>query len=395
MAETQDPQTPLSSAGLSSEELVSLLAVSGCGVAGALHHVLLHIRSYQELLAEDVRDRPSALRNLEAMGQALESGQRWLKSFEAGVQGASGELEELDLCVLLRGIRDRQKAILESGNSIALAEPRHCADCMVRGDAFQLQELFMKLFGLGFARHTALRLEISISSEGMRECGIHLGEDVVRVTICAEECKWNVDAQVPFLDALVGTESSLAPVPGSEQDWLDTYGVARNHGGELLLQMGETGVEGFSVVLPMATARGEMRAPQNLESEKLRGSETILLVDDEDAIWDVVMDMLQGLGYSVILAGNGREAVETYSANMGMIDVVLLDMIMPEMSGYEAFHLLQKIDPDVKVLLSSGYVSQTDAQELLDAGALGFMKKPYRMRDLALRLREVLDSSVP
>jgi CheY-like chemotaxis protein len=132
-----------------------------------------------------------------------------------------------------------------------------------------------------------------------------------------------------------------------------------------------------------------MQAPHNLEDKDLYGKETILLVDDEDMIWDVIIDMLQELGYTVILAANGREAIEIYRANPGQIDLVLLDMVMPEMDGYAAFFELKKIDPKVRVLLSSGYVSEEEARSVLDAGAAGFLRKPYRMVDLARRVRSI------
>jgi len=117
---------------------------------------------------------------------------------------------------------------------------------------------------------------------------------------------------------------------------------------------------------------------------------TILVVDDEDMIWDVVMEMLLGLGYNVLLAGDGKEALEMYSANPGQIDLVVLDMLMPNMGGEEAFYLLKEIDPDVKVLISSVYVSQEEIQNVMDAGAVGFLRKPYRMVDLARKIHELL-----
>jgi DNA-binding response OmpR family regulator len=97
------------------------------------------------------------------------------------------------------------------------------------------------------------------------------------------------------------------------------------------------------------------------------------------------------LGYSVILAGNGREAVEIYRENPGLIDLVMLDMVMPEMDGHKAFFHLREIDANACVLLSSGYVSEEEAKDVLDAGAVGFLQKPYRMVDLARRIRIILD----
>ena len=93
-------------------------------------------------------------------------------------------------------------------------------------------------------------------------------------------------------------------------------------------------------------------------AEKLPGGhETILLVDDQETVWDFLIEALQNLGYSVILAENGLDAVEICRENPGQIDLVLLDMIMPKMGGHSTFYRIRELDPNIKVLLSSGYVA--------------------------------------
>ena len=122
------------------------------------------------------------------------------------------------------------------------------------------------------------------------------------------------------------------------------------------------------------------------------GSETILLVDDNEAVWDVLIESLQELGYSVILAENGLDTVEIYKNNPDEIDLVILDMIMPKQGGHSTFFELKAIDPDVKVLLISGYVSEEEVDDLLKKGAKGFLPKPCRIGVLAKELRRIFDS---
>ncbi len=126
-------------------------------------------------------------------------------------------------------------------------------------------------------------------------------------------------------------------------------------------------------------------------SELPHGTETILIVDDHESIWDFLIEALQNLGYSVILAENGLDAVEIYRENPKQIDLVLLDMIMPELNGYEAFKQIREIDPEAKVLLSSGFVGGEEVQELLDNGAKGFLAKPHRIPAIAAEIRRILD----
>lgn len=124
------------------------------------------------------------------------------------------------------------------------------------------------------------------------------------------------------------------------------------------------------------------------------GTETILIVDDHETIWDFLIEALQELGYSVLLAENGLDAVEIYRENPGMVDLVLLDMIMPKCGGHQAFYQIRECDPQAKILLSSGYVSENEVQDLLRQGACGFLSKPHRIAVVAQAIRSALDGEI-
>lgn len=121
------------------------------------------------------------------------------------------------------------------------------------------------------------------------------------------------------------------------------------------------------------------------------GNETILIVDDHETIWDFLIEALQSLGYSVLLAENGLDAAEIYEANPEAVDMVLLDMIMPKAGGHETFYRIREIDPEAKILLSSGFVSEEEVQYLLKEGACGFLAKPHRLPVVIRAIRDVLD----
>ena len=122
------------------------------------------------------------------------------------------------------------------------------------------------------------------------------------------------------------------------------------------------------------------------------GSETILIVDDHETIWDFLIEALQQLGYSVLLAENGLDAVEIYEANPKEIDLVLLDMIMPKAGGHQTFYKIRSLDPDAKILLSRGFVSEAEVHDLLQQGACGVLPKPHRLPAVARAIRQVLDT---
>ncbi len=120
------------------------------------------------------------------------------------------------------------------------------------------------------------------------------------------------------------------------------------------------------------------------------GRGVILLADDEKVIRFTGKVILNDLGYDVITAVNGRDALELYKLNTDSIDLVILDMIMPEMNGHDCFFQLKKINPEVKILLSSGFSKEQDLQDLLDNGLNGVVKKPYHTSELSRKIAEVL-----
>ncbi len=115
-------------------------------------------------------------------------------------------------------------------------------------------------------------------------------------------------------------------------------------------------------------------------------------MDDEKHVLDVGEKMLKMLGYKVLIAGGGKEAIEIFKSKWDHIDLVILDLIMPHQSGEETFDLLLEIDPKVKVLLSSGYSLNGQAVKIMKKGCKGFIQKPFSIKELSLKLREILDS---
>jgi len=120
------------------------------------------------------------------------------------------------------------------------------------------------------------------------------------------------------------------------------------------------------------------------------GDATVLLVDDEAMIVEVGREMLGRLGYKVLTAGSGRAALEIYRREKAAIDLVILDMIMPEMGGGETFDRLHKFDPQVRVILSSGYSINGQATEILNRGCSGFIQKPFNLQSLSQKVSSVL-----
>jgi CheY-like chemotaxis protein len=118
------------------------------------------------------------------------------------------------------------------------------------------------------------------------------------------------------------------------------------------------------------------------------GKKTILIVDDEEMILKVGKKMLEKMSHNVFAASSGKEAIKIFKAEKHRIDLVVLDMIMPEMGGKETFERIREIDPDVKILISSGYSLGENTAEILERGGSGFIQKPFTMMELAQKIRD-------
>jgi two-component system cell cycle sensor histidine kinase/response regulator CckA len=167
------------------------------------------------------------------------------------------------------------------------------------------------------------------------------------------------------------------------------YGIIKEHSGAIEVES-EPG-QGTIVSLYFPASVKEILKETAGPKEIVKGMETILLVDDEEAVLDVCKELLISMGYSVLSAGNGKEALSIYETNKNGIDLVMLDMIMPGFSGGDTYDALKLINPQVKVMLSTGYSISEQAKKIMGKGCQALIQKPFRLDDLSQKVREVLE----
>jgi PAS domain S-box-containing protein len=167
------------------------------------------------------------------------------------------------------------------------------------------------------------------------------------------------------------------------------YGIIKSHGGYINVYSEQEKGTVFTIYLP-ASQKEVTIEKEAAPAPIIKGSGTILLIDDEKMIIDVGIELLEELGYSVQSAMSGQEAIDVFKTDREKIDLVIMDMIMPEMGGGETFDRLKEIDPDVKVLLSSGYSINGQATKILRRGCDGFIQKPFNMNQLAEKVQQIL-----
>lgn len=169
------------------------------------------------------------------------------------------------------------------------------------------------------------------------------------------------------------------------------YGIIKNHSGFINVYSEKGQGSTFNIYLPVSTQDKKDKYPAVEPAISISaGKETILLVDDEDMILDVASEMLKALGYRIITAQNGSAAVNLYKQKKEHIDLVIIDMVMPDMNGGEVFDEIKKINPHSKILLSSGYSLNGQAGRIMERGCDGFIQKPFTMSDISRQLRKIL-----
>jgi PAS domain S-box-containing protein len=200
--------------------------------------------------------------------------------------------------------------------------------------------------------------------------------------ISVQDTGYGMDAEIlssvfePFFttkDVGKGTGLGLAMV----------YATIKDHGGCITVDSEPGRGSTFRVLLPLSNDVEETEASPCQDDEVARGSGVVLVIDDEEVIREMAVDALAFLGYDVLTAENGKAAIEVFSQQAHRIDLVVLDALMPEISGLDTFRKLKEIQPDVHVLVSSGYIVDLDGSEFHREGVRGFIQKPYRLNQFA------------
>ena len=170
------------------------------------------------------------------------------------------------------------------------------------------------------------------------------------------------------------------------------YGIIKQHNGTIEVESKKGKGTGFYIYLP---ATEKPVPPKKLSPQDIiKGQETLLFVDDEQMVLYVGRDILKSLGYTVLTANGGEEALKIYDQNKERISLVILDMIMPDMDGGKTYAHLKKLNPEIKVLLCSGYSINEEVTAIMEKGCNGFIQKPFNVKEIAIKIREVLGDAL-
>ncbi len=359
------------------------------GIAHDFNNLMMGIIGHASLLSMGMEAGHPQYERIKGIEDLVRSGARLTGQLLDFARGGSRVLKPLDL----NEVMDKNSDMFgRTKKEIFIHKKFEEPLWTVKADQGQIEQILMNLFVNAWQAMPGggnLYLEtrnVTLDGRDVRPYGLMPGRYVkfsVTDTGVGMDDKTKARLFEPFFTTREmgrGTGLGLATV----------YGIVRGHQGIITVYSKQGHGTAFHVYLP-ASAKDMPREDVSFQ-ELRRGRETILVVDDETTVADVTKGMLENLGYGVLTAGSGGEALEIFRSAVADIDLVILDMIMPGMGGEETYEGLKEIRPDIPVILSSGYSLNGQTARIEQLGCRAFLQKPFLMTDLSRSVRKILDS---
>jgi len=376
------------------QKLESLGVLAG-GIAHDFNNLLMTMRGALDLA---LRNLPTDASAREGIMQVQRSARR-ATDLTSQLLACSGKgrfvVEDIDLNRVIEGMRQLLRSAVPK--MIRLQYDLRTELPAIRADATQIQQIVMNLALNGAEAIGDRRGRLSVATRSIAATRpllrrARLGEDLPEgpyVVLEVTDTGQGMDERTreflfePFFTTkFSGRGLGLAAV----------HGIVCGHHGGITVDTDPLHGTTFAVLLPAlehSVPWDEVHEPESPECD-WRSSGVILVVDDEKDVREVVQNMLEWLGFTVLLAAHGGEAVTIFRQHQSSIDCVLLDFTMPEMDGAETYGELRRLECDVPVILSSGFPEQEAVEKFVGAELAGFLQKPYEVPDLVAKLREVL-----
>jgi len=359
------------------------------GIAHDFNNLLMGIQGYTSLMLLKIDSNHPHYEKLKSIEQYIESGAELTKQLLGFARGGKYDVKPVDLNALV----DKTATMFGRTKKEVIITTKFEQDLWaVEADQGQIEQVLLNLFVNawqampGGGNLTLETQNVTLDAAAVSPYGLSPGS-YVKISVSDSGLGMDENTRRRIFEPFFTTKEMGR---GTGLGLASAYGIIKNHNGiiEVESKIGEGTT--FTLYLPSSNKTVQKDAGQ--EGVILRGPETVLLVDDEDMIIEVGAEILEALGYKVLTARSGPEAIEVFRSNKNQVDIVVLDMIMPGMGGGDAYDQLREIDPGVKVLLSTGYSLRGEASEILKRGCNGFIQKPFNIKMLSQKLREILDS---
>jgi PAS domain S-box-containing protein len=359
------------------------------GIAHDFNNLLTGVQGHASLMTVDQSMPPGQLEHIAAIETYVKSATDLTAQLLGLARGGKYEIKPTDINVLLHS---SATMFGRTHKEIRINSQTQPTPLVVEADRPQMEQVLLNIF-INAMQAMPGGGEISIKTSKVDVddafCKIHTikAGSYVKISITDTGMGMDKATQQRIFDPFFTTKEMGR---GTGLGLASAFGIIKNHGGTMTVSSELGHGASFNLFLPLSETTPEQEPTADIRIQQ--GSETILLVDDEEMIRNVACEMLENLGYQVVVAANGAEAVETITRRGDTIDLVILDMIMPDMDGGTTFDRLRAIMPRIPVLLSSGYSQDGQAIDIMQKGCNGFIQKPYTLSALSQKIRRIFES---
>jgi two-component system, cell cycle sensor histidine kinase and response regulator CckA len=358
------------------------------GIAHDFNNLLMGIQGNVSLMYLDAGTDSSLDEKLKSIEGCVESGSRLTRQLLGFARGGKYVVKPVELNQLLKSSvelfgRTRKSVTINGSYEENL--------WTVVADGNQIEQVLVNLFlnawqAMGGAGELMLKTEnIHLDAAFVKPYEVAPGR-YVKITVSDTGMGMDEAIQQRIFEPFFTTQE---PGRGTGLGLASAFGIIKNHSGIITVESQLGRGSTFRVYMPASDTKPEI---EKTSSDSIEiGMETILLVDDEAYIIDVGELMLQGLGYTVLTANSGPAAVKLFSELKDTIDLVVLDLVMPEMGGEQVFREIRSLKPGIKVLFASGHYVGEQTHDLLKTEESDFLQKPFNLRQLSTKIRGLLD----
>jgi len=362
------------------------------GIAHDFNNVMMGIQGRTSLLLSEVDRTHPFYEHLKGIEEHLHKATDLTRRLLGFARGGKYEVRPIDLNAV---IREQNRMFGRTRKEITLEESLEPSLWTVKADQGQIEQVLLNLYINAWqAMPTGGTLRVHTENKTLRERDVrdHRTKpgDYAAVSVSDTGVGMDPETRQRIFEPFFTTKKTGR---GTGLGLASVYGTVQNHEGFIHVESQPGRGTTFTLFFP--AFRRVPAAQRKSGDDMIQGHGTVLLVDDEPMILQIGQMMLQRLGFDVKTAGSGEEALNLFKADPAQIDLVILDMIMPDLSGAETFERLKAIGPGVKVLLSSGYSIDGEAAGILKRGCDGFIQKPFDLQSLSKKIRDVLDTANP
>lgn len=374
-------------------ERMEAMGTLSAGIAHNFNNLLMGIQGNASLMLLDLdEENHEHTKRLQNIIEYSQSGADLTSQLLGFARSSDYEIKPIDMNELLR---KNAHMFSKARKEVQFHENLDPDLCLCDADAKQMEQVLLNLFvnawqAMPGGGEITLETEnVIIDSQSVEHGSLPPGP---YVKIAVRDTGTGIEKDVlPRIFEPFYTTKEVGQ--GTGLGLASAFGIVKNLGGTIHVESCVGKGSTFFILLPVSEQTEA--ATENGRQEIVKGSGKILLVDDEPMIREVLKEFLRTLGYESESASNGREALRLYEEKWQTIDLVILDMLMPEMDGGMVFEAMKRINPDVKAVLASGHSLEGRGEEIMRMGCDGFIQKPFDLGELSTLIQETLSPQQP